>query len=980
MDFIERLKKTAMEHPNRIAVVDRDGARSTTYSDIFGYAMRVNRYLQDRGIGKEDTVGIYYPKGMEFIATRIGIMMAGAAWVALEDLMGKERIEYVIRDCGCVLVMSDREWEEAMELPESSDFKEADPHDLAFYIYTSGSVGTPKGATQEYGIYERMWEGLGKGFLYEYVYPDGEGGRKELLRFAHVIPEFFIGGVFITVGILGYGCTIHVLSWEITNDPERLSAYLNDQRVDSTFMTPTFLKVLQQFGVESIRVGYTGGEIVSGIENCGFDVINIYGSSEFGYPTCHFKLDRAYSNTPIGYPTAGSEIVLVDDDGKETDEGELCIYLPFFRGYHNLPEENERAFTMLRGKRFFRAADYASQDKAGCYTILGRIDEMVKINGNRVELSEVENAVKKVLGLEFCAVRALEEKTGTPYLCAYYKTENEISPETASKKLESYLPSYMIPQRYKRVTEIPLNANGKVDKLRLPDLHNDGADEIAMTYAEPENNVQRSICEAFEEVLECGKKVGINDDFFELGGDSITAMLVIMKCRIKGLRVQQIYEGRTAKRIDGLIRTIEHTDRILTGTEVPFVQVNATQDYLLRVQAENPEASVLNLPIHFSFDPSVDLDRMAGAVSKAILMHPSLCSTIEKTEDGFLQRFDKDIRPEIVPEKMSAEELENLVEKFVKPFSFDNTPMYRCRLIETQESKEGLLDICHAVCDGESYHKLVEDIGKIYRDEPVIVDEYISICAEENRFRDSDAFREEMEYFRKNYDRKGCATLPTPDHEGAENVDDEFVLDFNFKRDDAEKISSRYGLGKNGFYIAAAALALASNCKNGNVAFTWTWNGRADIRMVESVGCFTKDIPVTLSIEENMSVEMFLNEVSFQIRDCISHGSVSYWEESGSYFGEDLLCLIFQGDLYDYGESDDIVREIFELPTEKKACNNKMDLEILDSREDFGILVDYDAGAYERDTAEAFAKLFCKACCELLNVSDHSVSVKELLI
>ncbi len=108
MEFIERLKKTVSEHPDRIAVVDRDGMRSTSYKDIFDYAMRVNHYLQEKGIGREDTVGIYYPKGMEFIATRIGIMMAGAAWVALEDLMGKERIDYVIKDCGRVLVMSGR--------------------------------------------------------------------------------------------------------------------------------------------------------------------------------------------------------------------------------------------------------------------------------------------------------------------------------------------------------------------------------------------------------------------------------------------------------------------------------------------------------------------------------------------------------------------------------------------------------------------------------------------------------------------------------------------------------------------------------------------------------------------------------------------------------------------------------------------------------------------------------------------------------
>ncbi|WP_022774909.1 AMP-binding protein [Butyrivibrio sp. AE2015] len=975
MEFIERLKRIARQHPDRIAVVDHDGARSTSYRELFCYAMRVNRYLQNRGIGKEDTVGIYYPKGMEYIATRIGVMMAGAAWVALEDLMGKERIDYVVNDCSCVLVMSGKEWEEAMELSECPDFRKADPHDLAFYIYTSGSIGRPKGAIQEYGIYDLMWAGLGKGFLYEYVYPEGDEKREELLKFANVIPESFVGGVYMTVGLLGFGCTLHVLSWETAKDPVKLGAYFNKHMIDSTFMTPTFLKVLQQLNIASMRVGYTGGEIVSGVERKGFDVVNIYGPSEFGYPTCHFKLDRSYDNTPIGYPTEGSEIVLLDENGNFSDEGELCIYLPFFRGYNKLPGENERAFVMIQGRRFLRTSDYASVDKNGRYTILGRIDEMVKINGNRVELAEVESAVKKALNIEFCSVKAFKKKNGTPLLCAYYKAESELSSENISRILTSYLPGYMIPQRFVRILEIPLNQNGKVDKLRLP---NPDDSDICDTYEEPENDIQRTICEAFETVLESNKKIGINDDFFELGGDSVKAMLVIIKCSLKDLCVQNIYEGRTAKRIDELIKTSVKKDVALSDTEAPFVRVNASQDYLLRVQAQNPESSVLNLPVRFVFDPLVDLARMANAIEKAILLHPSLYSTIEETADGFIQKFDKTIIPKIVPEKMSESELELTVNDFVRPFRFDNTPMFHCRLIETQKSKIGLLDICHAICDGSSYHKLLEDVGNIYRNEPVARDDYIVIRNEENSFRDSDAYSKTMDYFRERYDRAGCVTLPATDHSSRENVDDKFVFDFQFTREEVEKISDIYGFGRVGFYVAAAALALSGNRNNKNVAFEWTWNGRYDIRRVDSIGCFIIDLPVTFALEESLSVEEFLKEVADQIKDGIANGRLSYWEEIGSYSGEDLLCLIFQGDIYDYGNSDDIVRSISELPSQNKACDNKMDLEILDSRDEFGVLVDYDAGVYERSTAEAFADTFCKACCELLKVKDNSASVSVM--
>ena len=134
------------------------------------------------------------------------------------------------------------------------------------------------------------------------------------------------------------------------------------------------------------------------------------------------------------------------------------------------------------------------------------------------------------------------------------------------------------------------------------------------------------------------------------------------------------------------------------------------------------------------------------------------------------------------------------------------------------------------------------------------------------------------------------------------------------------------------------------------------------------------------ALEEGLSVEGFLRETVYQIKDGIAHGSISYWEEVGSYSGENLLCLIFQGDIYDYGDSDEIVNEISELPSKNMACNNKMDMEILDSSSRFGVLVDYDAGVYDRGTAEAFAGLFTKACSELINVTDHTVSVRDLCI
>ncbi len=244
-----------------------------------------------------------------------------------------------------------------------------------------------------------------------------------------------------------------------------------------------------------------------------------------------------------------------------------------------------------------------------------------------------------------------------------------------------------------------------------------------------------------------------------------------------------------------------------------------------------------------------------------------------------------------------------------------------------------------------SCHLFLDDIGRIYRNEPVVKDEYLEICVDEEFFRKSDAFGKEMDYFRERYDRTDCVTYPMPDYNDRENVDDKFFLKFPFKREEVQRISDMYGLGRNGLYIAAAAIALSLVSENENVAFTWTWNGRNDLRKMDSVGCFLLDLPVTFTLEDDLSIESFLNEVAAQVRDGISHGHVSYREECGGYHGNDLLCMIFQGEIYDFKENDEIVKEISELVSPNTACDNKMDLEILDSENAFGVLVDYDAGA-----------------------------------
>ena len=387
---------------NRIAVVDHEGGRNTTYLEFYENCKKVNAYLRKKGIGTEDTVAIHVPRGMEYMAVRVGVI------ISLEDMMGLERIAFVMKDCGCKLEFTMQCWDEAMKEAPCAEIHKASPHDLAFFIYTSGSTGNPKGIAQEYGVYKNLIEGTCD-FVEPYSNPPSQ--------FAHVIPESYAGGAYITLGELISGNTVHVLSFGFLRDIKGLAQYFATHCIDTTFMTPEFLKAMQKIPGFTLRACFTGGEIVADVYSSEFDIINVYGSSEFGYPMSLFTLDKSYSNTPIGYATCNSDIILIDENGDEADEGVFCIALPFFRGYNKVSDENR--FVEHNGKKYFKASDYAKRDPDGKYTILGRVDSMVKINGNRIDPAEIESAAKSALSLEFCVVKAFE-KNGSVRLGLYY--------------------------------------------------------------------------------------------------------------------------------------------------------------------------------------------------------------------------------------------------------------------------------------------------------------------------------------------------------------------------------------------------------------------------------------------------------------------------------------------------------------------------------------------------------------------------------
>lgn len=964
LNFLEDFYSCVQSTPGRAAVVDRGGERRTSYAELAEVSARLATWLLKQGIGREKLVAIRVPRGLDFIACRIAAMMVGGAWVGVEEMMGAERIEYIIKDSGAVLTIDEEAYGEGMkeEPLKPEQWADPDPHDMAFIFYTSGSTGKPKGAVQEYGIYRYIMDSTHRAI-----------DRWDYLDYANVVPETYIGGIDLMIGALQAGVTLHLIPLGLVRDPAGLLAYFKEQHISASCMPPTLIKVLESMGGLDLKILHVTGEITTDLYIDRFPVRNAYGPTEIAYLPFFFDIDRPYSVTPIGTPDKNTEVILINENGEKDDkEGMLCIHLPYFRGY--LHDRERAELITIDGKPYFKTGDCTSLDPAGNYTILGRMDDMVKINGNRIEPSEVESAIKKLLGTDFAAVKAWE-RGGSQYLCAYHNCGRELNAAEMAEKLKDYLPLYMIPSCYISLEEIPLNENGKVDKKVLP-----RPDESALfaPYAPPENELQRRLCAAFADALKIDReRYGIDDDFFLLGGDSLAAVRVITLVDESDLTVTIIYRERTVRRIDRALKSIHRAEGSASaGKELSLFDLQL-QFYVDR-EMERPGRSIFNQPLILSFSPEVDDDKLAETVRKVWFSHPALLTVIEKDGESCTHRIVLDNNTGFSAQTISENELNEEEKTLVQPFYFNGEPLFRRKLFRTEERVVLFLDFHHIICDGYSLHILVEDIIEAYRGREIQRDAWMEFLGR-NTVYDEEQRTEDRNYFERSYGDKYDGDLydQLPAFDPVEEGHDGKIemYPFAFKTEAARKAAKRMNLSMNAFYILAISLSLMAYNDSENVVFLWVFNGRSEIRFLRTVGMFLRDFPVALSLDKADTIMAAASSVNRQIREAILHGSVTPFTDVKR--GE-LLDFVYQNDLLEIPDYEELLD--FDTPgSQKETAVTPIELQIFEDEETPALTILYDAGLYRKESMNRFAEILESVCRLLLTNGCETRSTRDII-
>jgi amino acid adenylation domain-containing protein len=571
----------AEKGPGRLALSGH--GRQLTFGQLNERANQIAHYLRHCGVGPEAVVAILLKPSVDTIAAMVGVWGAGGAYLPLDSNSPKDRLNLMLQDldvkvvittddlgrqiswAGAKLVRLDADWQTiACESTENIP-QTVGARNLAYVIYTSGSTGKPKAVGLEHGGLMNLvnWH------ITTYQISDKDRAT-QLARLS------FDASVWEVWPYLAAGASIHVPLQEIIDSPEALATWLQQEEITVSFLpTPLAEAVLDQ-GWQGhgsrLRAFLTGGDRLRGRapRQSTLKVYNHYGPTENTVVTTWTEVDwNEPGAPPIGRPISNATVYVLDHDGCPTPlgvTGELYIGGDSLaRGYltkaaltaeHYVPDP----FGAKAGQRLYRTGDLVKYRRDGRLDFVGRNDNLVKIRG--FELGEIEGAILRLPAVAEAAALVINSTaTGEPLLVLYVVPRDPavlIDESDLRRHLKQMLPDYMIPTKFLRTDGLPLTSNGKIDRRILADRAS-GETQSMAPYIAPRSHMEERIVGIWSKVLQ-QERIGISDDFFQLGGHSIKAMQVISRLRAElkvNLPLTMLYEKPTIAGLAEGIRQLQ---------------------------------------------------------------------------------------------------------------------------------------------------------------------------------------------------------------------------------------------------------------------------------------------------------------------------------------------------------------------------------------------------------------------------------------
>ncbi|SPF40209.1 putative Phenylalanine racemase (ATP-hydrolyzing) [Candidatus Sulfotelmatobacter kueseliae] len=523
------------------------GAERISYRELNSRSNRLAHFLRQQGVGPESVVGVYLDRSFASVVSLFAILKSGGTYLPLDPKFPNDRLAFMLADSAVPLLLThsskrgslpetaarvislDVENQSIAGLPATNLASSGKPEHLAYLIYTSGSTGKPKGVM----IQRRALVN----FLLSMAETPGIASSDRLL--AVTTSSFDISLLEFLLPLV-CGAEIVLATAEQAADARELQTLLHQHAITVMQATPATWRMLLENGWEGksdLRV-FCGGEALTAdiarqlLPRCR-ELWNMYGPTE---TTIWSSTERVTSPdlVSLGTPIANTQFHLLDENHKPVSQGtpgELWIGgAGLARGYLNPPEWTAERFVLDptregRGERLYRTGDQVRYRPDGSLEFLGRLDNQVKLHGFRIELGEIESSLAKVEGIAQAVVILREDRPGEKRLAAYYTGREGLSSTSLVQFLKTTLPDYMIPSVFVRLEKFPLTPNAKIDRKALP--RPEGKRPLlAQEFIAPRTAAERQLASLWCELLQL-EEVGIDDSFFDLGGNSLAAVRMV---------------------------------------------------------------------------------------------------------------------------------------------------------------------------------------------------------------------------------------------------------------------------------------------------------------------------------------------------------------------------------------------------------------------------------------------------------------------
>lgn len=727
--FLGIIANRATSNSSEVAVCSEE--LQLTYQELWSMAEMVAANLHRRGIREGEAVAIRVARSTEQLPLMLGVFLAGAVYVPIDVNTSDRRSDTLFQQCEAALAVGEQgesafpNWINPDSLMQfgsevrASRLKLPDTGQLAYIMFTSGSTGVPNAVEVEHGALDNLLSDLSERLAWD-----------EKTRLLAVTRYGFDISLLELLGPLLGGGVVIVAGEGVARNGEALARLADHHRATDMQATPSGWQVLLESGWRAPQnfTALCGGEamppqIAKTLLSQGTTVWNLYGPTETTIWSMAYQLTAVDANSrliPIGWPISNTTVLVLNEAGEEVEpgsEGRLFIGgRGLARGYRNECAGREK-FVCLPGRgssRWFDTGDRVVPSSEGLLTFLGRFDHQLKLRGQRIEPGEVEAALLHHDGI----TQAVVVGVGDPphALTAFYSTSgnasSEIEPQTLRNEVRDLLPEEWIPSTFRKIDQWPLNINGKIDRKELVTLQQVArTPEVSIEGASSE--LDQVLCSLVAELLDLGQ-LHIDDDFFAIGGDSITAMKLVAQARARGMEINlnAVFELRTLRLIAGSGARVDGAGvgTLPSGLEATFPLTPSQSGLLVRELATSEP--LFNSQCILAWECAIDEQELQRRWIAVTSRHPVFERVPDIQPSGAYWRMHDAPFPWSVSRCVSDTELTRLREReYSQPFDLTVGPLFRLHFVEKVTGSATLLfTYHHLLLDGWSRESLLREV------------------------------------------------------------------------------------------------------------------------------------------------------------------------------------------------------------------------------------------------------------------------------